>query len=165
MWEWDHKEDWVLRNWCFWTVVLEKTLESPLNCKEIKSVSPRGNQTWKFIGRTDAGAETPILWSPDAKNWLVGKDPDAGKDWGQEEKGMTEYGISDSMDFSLSKLRIWWWTEKPSMLQAMGSQRVRHDWVTELNWTDRLSHVWCSLPASSLCSMCIAVRVFSSASV
>ena len=90
MWELDHKESWVPKNWCFWTVVLEKTLESHLNCKEIQSTHPKGNQSWMFIGRTDAEAETPIIWPPDAKNWLIGKDPDAGKDWRQEEKGTTE---------------------------------------------------------------------------
>ena len=90
MWELDYKESWVLKNWCFWTVVLEKTLESPLDCKEIKLVHPKGNQSWIFIGRTDAEAETPIFWPPDAKNWLIGKGPDAGKDWRQEEKGTTE---------------------------------------------------------------------------
>ena len=90
MWELDHKESWALKNWCFWTVVLEKTLESPLDCKEIQPVNPKGDQFWIFIGRTDAGAETPIIWPPDAKNWLIGKDPDAGKYWRQEEKGMTE---------------------------------------------------------------------------
>ena len=90
MWELDHKESWVLKNWCFWTVVLEKTLESPLDCKEIQPVHPKGNQSWIFIEMTDAETETPILWPPDAKNWLIGKDPDAGKDWRQEEKGMTE---------------------------------------------------------------------------
>ena len=93
MWELDHKESWVSsiqKNWCFWTVVLEKMLESPLDCKEIQPVHPKGNQSWIFIGRTDAKAETPILWPPDAKNWLTGKGPDAGKDWRQEEKGTTE---------------------------------------------------------------------------
>ena len=90
VWMWDYKEVWVLKNWCFWTVVLEKTLASPLDCREIKLVNPRRNQLWIFIGRTDAEAETPILWPPDAKSWLIRKDPDAGKDWGQEEKGMTE---------------------------------------------------------------------------
>ena len=90
MWELDHKEDWVLMNWCFWSVVLEKTLESPLDCTEIKSVSPKGNQPWIFIGRTDAEAEAPVLWPRDVKSGLTGKDPDAGKDWGQEKKGMTE---------------------------------------------------------------------------
>ena len=89
MWELDHKESWA-QNWCFWTVVLEKTLESPLDCKEIQPVHPKGDQSWGFIGRTEVKAETPILWPPDAKSWLIWKDPDAGKDWGQEEKGMTE---------------------------------------------------------------------------
>ena len=90
MWELDYKGSWALKNWCFWTVVLEKTLESPLDCKEIQPVHPKGNQSWLFIGRTDTEAETPVLWPPDVKNWLIGKDPDAGKDWRQEEKGMTE---------------------------------------------------------------------------
>ena len=90
VWALDHKEGWVPTIWCFQTVVLEKILDSPLDCKEIKSVSPKGNQSWIFIGSTDAEAETPILWPPDAKNWLIWKDPDAGKDWGQEEKGTTE---------------------------------------------------------------------------
>ena len=87
MWELDYKQSWVQKNWCFWTVVLEKTLESPLDCKEIQTVHPKGNQSWIFIGRADAEAETPILWPPDVKNWLIGKDPDLGKDWGWEEKG------------------------------------------------------------------------------
>ena len=90
MWELDYKESWVPKNWCFWTVVLEKTLESLLDCKENQPVHPKGDQSWVFFGRTDAEAETPILWPPDAKNWLIGKDPGAGKDWRQEEKGMTE---------------------------------------------------------------------------
>ena len=90
VWEWNHKEGWALKNWCFWTVVWERTLESPLDCEEIKLVHAKGNQSWIFIRRTDAKAETPILWLPDVKNWLIRKDPDAGKDWGQEEKGMTE---------------------------------------------------------------------------
>ena len=97
----------VSKNWCFWAVMLEKTLETPLDSKEIKPVNPRGNQSWIFIGRTDAEAETPILWPPNVKSWLTGKDSDAGKDWRQEEKGMTERqdGITDSMDMSLSKLQ------------------------------------------------------------
>ena len=90
MWEVDYKESWALKNWCFWTVVLEKTLESPLDCKEIQPVHPKADQSWVLIGRTDVEAETPILCSPDAKKWLIWKDPDAGKDWGQEEKGTTE---------------------------------------------------------------------------
>ena len=107
MWESDHKESWAVKNWCFWTVVLEKTLESPLDFREIKPVNPKGNQSWIFIGRTDAEAEAPILWPPDARNWLTGKDPDAGKDWRQEEKGTTEDEMvgdtTYSMDVSLSK--------------------------------------------------------------
>ena len=90
MWELDCEESWVPKNWCFWTVVLEKTLESPLDCKEIQPVHPQGDQSTVFIGRTDAEAETPILWPPDAKSGLIWKDPDAGKDWGQEEKGTAE---------------------------------------------------------------------------
>ena len=88
MWELDYKESWALKNWFFWTAVLENTLESPLDCKEIQLVHPKGNQSWIFIRRTDA--EAPVLWPPDAKNWLIGKDPDAGKDWRQEENGRTE---------------------------------------------------------------------------
>ena len=90
MWELDYKEIWVPKSWCFWTVVLEKTLGSSLDCKEIQSVHPKGNQSWIFIGRTDAEAEAPVLWPPDVKSWLLWKDPDAGKDWGQEEKGTTK---------------------------------------------------------------------------
>ena len=89
MWDLDHKEGWATKNWCFRAVVLEKTLESPLDCKKIKQINPKGNQSWIFIGRTDAEAEALILWPPDAKNWLFGKDPDAGKDW-RQEKGLTE---------------------------------------------------------------------------
>ena len=89
IWELDCEESWVPKNWCFWTVVLEKLLEIPLDCKKIQPVHPKGNQSWVFIGRTDAEVETPILWPPHAKSWLIRKDPDAGKDWGQE-KGMTE---------------------------------------------------------------------------
>ena len=86
----DHKEGWAPNNWCFWTVVLKKNLESPVDNKEIRPVNPKGNQPWIFIGRIDAEAEAPVLWPPDGKSWLIGKDPDAGKDWGQEEKGATE---------------------------------------------------------------------------
>ena len=90
MWELDYKENWALKNWCFWTVVLEKTLESPLDCKEIQSVPPKRDQSWVFTGRTDAEVETLILWPPHVKSWLIGKDPDARKDWRQEQKGTTE---------------------------------------------------------------------------
>ena len=109
MWELEYKESWVLMNWCFWTLVLEKTLESPLDCKEIQQVHPKGDQSWIFTGRTDAEAETPILWPPDAKSWLIWKDPDAGKDWRQEEKGMTEDEMVGRLhwllDMSLGKLQ------------------------------------------------------------
>ena len=108
MWELDYKESWVLRNWCFWTVVLEKTLQSHLDSKELQIVHTKGNQSWLFLGRTDAEAQTPILWPLDAKNWLIWKDPYAGKDWRWEEKGTIEDemvdGITNSMDMSLSKL-------------------------------------------------------------
>ena len=104
MWELGHKESWVLKNWCFWTVVLEKTLESPLDCKAIQLVHPKGVQSWVFIGRTDAEAEAPILWPPDVKNWLIGRDPDAGKDWRQKEKDRWLDGITYSVGVSLSKL-------------------------------------------------------------
>ena len=90
MWELKYRESWALKNWCLWTVVLEKILGSPLDCKEIQQVNPKGDQSWIFIARIDADAETPIVWPPDVKNWLIGKDPDAGKDWRQEEKEMTE---------------------------------------------------------------------------
>ena len=90
MWELDYKESWAPKNWCYWTVVLEKILESPLDSKEIQPVHPKGNQSWIFIGRTDTEVETSVLWPPDVKNWLIWKEPDAGKDWGQEETGMTE---------------------------------------------------------------------------
>ena len=108
IWELEYKESWAWKNWCFGTVVLVKTLESPLDCKEIKPVNPEGNQSWLFIGRTDAETETPIFWPPDAKNWLIGKDLNAGKDWRQEEKEMTEDEMldstTDSMEMSLNKL-------------------------------------------------------------
>ena len=108
MWELNYKKSWVPNNWCFWTVVLEETLESPLDCKEIKPVNPKGNQPWIFFGRTDAEAEAPILWLPDVKNWLIGEDLDAGKDWRQRRRGRQRMrwlnGITDSMDINLSKL-------------------------------------------------------------
>ena len=138
MWELDYKESWVLKNWCFWTVVLEKTLESPLDCKEIQPVHPKGNQSWIFIGSTDAKAEAPILWPPDAKNWLTGKDPDAGKDWRPEEKVMTENEMVgwhhqlDGHEFE----------KAPGVGDGQGSlvgcspcgHSVGDDWATELNW-------------------------------
>ena len=119
--------------------MLEKTLESPLDSKEIQPVNPKGNQSWIFIGRTDAEAETPLLWPLDVKNWLIWKDRDAGKDWRWEEKEMTEdemVGWHHQLKWTWvwANSRSWWWAGRPGMLQFMGSQRVRHDWATELNW-------------------------------
>ena len=132
MWELDHKEGWALKNWWLLTVVLKKTLESPLESKEIKPVNPKGNQPWVFIGRTDA--EAPIIWLPDEKSQLTGKDPDDGKDWRQQEKGTTE--VEDGCMASPTQWTWvwanWWWrTGKADMLLSMGLQRVGHDWVTE----------------------------------
>ena len=119
-------------------MVLEKTFESPWDSKEIKKINPKGNQSLTFTGRTDAEAEAPILWSPDAKNWLMGKDPDAGKGWRQEEKGMTRVwdgwrASPTQWTWVWASFRSWWWTGKPGVLQSMGSQRVRHNWASELN--------------------------------
>ena len=138
MWELDHKESWALKNWCFWTVVLQKTLERPLDFKEIKPVSPKGNQPWIFIGRTDAEAETSVLWPLYTKNWLIGKD--------SEVERLTAGGEGDDRGWDgwmASPTRwiwvwassgSWWWIGRPGMLQAMGLQRVGHDWAIELNW-------------------------------
>ena len=136
MWVLDCEGGWAPKNWCFWTVVLEKTLESPLDCKEIKPVHPEGNQSWDFFGRNDAKAETLVLWPPDAKSWLIGKDSDAGRDWGQEEKGTTEDEMASLTRWMWVWVNSgsWWWTGRPGMLRFMGSQRVGHDWGTELNW-------------------------------
>ena len=137
MWELDCEESWAPKNWCFWTVVLEKTLESPLNCKEIQPVHPKGDQSWVFIGRPDVETETPILWPPDSKSWLIWKDPDAGKDWGQEDKQVTDGWMASPAQWTWVWVDSgsWWWTGSPGVLQFMGLQRVGHDWVTELNWT------------------------------
>ena len=142
MWVLDYKESWVPKNWSFWTVVLEKTLESPLNCKEIQPVHPKGNQSWIFIGRTEAEAETLIFWPPDAKNWLTEKDPDAGKDWRQENKGQQRMrwldDITDSKDIKSEQV--------PGVGDGQGSlaccspwglkESVTTDWLNwaELNW-------------------------------
>ena len=141
MWELDCEEGCAPKNWCFWTVVLEKSLESPLDCKEIQPVHSEGDQPWNFFGRNDAKAEPPVLWPPHAKSWLIGKDSDAVRDWGQEEKGTTEDEMAGWPALTWwTRVWVssgsWWWTGKPGMLQSMGSQRVRHDWATELNWTE-----------------------------
>ena len=138
MWELDCKESWTLKNWCFWTVLLEKTLESPLDFKEIKPAKPKANQSWMYIGRTDAEAAAPIFWPPHVKNWLIGKDPDAGKDWRQEEKGTTE----DEMVGWYYWLDGHGFEQTPSVGDGLGGlvcwspwcHRV-YNWVAELNWT------------------------------
>ena len=146
MWELVYKESWAPKNWCFWTVELEKPLESPLYCKEIQPVQPKGDQSWVFFGRTDVETETPILWPPDSKNWLIWKDPVAGKDWKQEEKGMTEdemVGWHHRLDGhwvgSESELvmnREAWWAAVHGITK---SRTWLSDW-TELNW--RVQTMW-----------------------
>ena len=139
---WTIKEDWVLNNWCFWTIVLEKTLASSLDCKEIKPVNPKGNQSWVFTGRTDAEAETPILWAPDSKSRLTGKDPDAGKDWRREEKGM----IEDEMVGWHHWLNGHEFEQAPGIGDGQGNLACCSPWgpkelgTTErLKWTEQLS--------------------------
>ena len=147
MWELDYKESWELKNWLFWTMVLEEALKSPLDWKEIKPVNPKGNQFWIFIGKTDAKVETPILWPPDVKNWLIGKDPDAGKDWGQEEKGMTEdemvgwHHWLNGLDFEWTPELV---MDREAWRAAVHGVAKSQTWLsnwTELNWTSTWS--WC----------------------
>ena len=142
-WELDCEESWVLKNWCFWTVVLEKTLESPLDCKEIQPIHPKGDQSWVFTGRTDAKAETPILWPPHEKSWLFGKDPDAGRVWGAGERDDRGW---DGWMASLTRWTWvwvnsgnWWWIGRPGVLRFMGSQSQTRlsDW-TKVNW----EYIW-----------------------
>ena len=152
MWELDYKESWAPKNWCVWSVNLEKTLESPLDCKEIQPVHPKGDQSWVFIGRTDAEAETPILWPPDVKTDSFEKTLMLGKIEDRRRRGLQRMrwldGIMDSMDMSLGKLQECWWTGRSGVLWSMASQRVRHDWVTELNWTESTKIV--SVPHAQL---------------
>ena len=140
MWELDCEEGWVPKNWCFWAVVLEKTLESLLDCKEIQPVHSEGDQPWDFFGRNDAKVETPVLRPPHGKSWLRGKDSNYGRHWGQEEKGTTGW---DGWMASLTQRTwvwvnsgSWWWTGRPGMLWFMRPQRVGHNWATEMNLTE-----------------------------
>ena len=135
----DYKKSWAPKNWCFWTVVLETTVESPLDCKEIQPVHPKGDQSWVFVGRTDVEAETPIFWLPDAKNWLIGNDPDAGKDWRQEEKGMIEDEIV-GWHYGLKGHEFEW---TPRDGDGQGGLVCWDSWVSKesdmterLNWTE-----------------------------
>ena len=186
MWELDCKESWAPKNWCFWTVVLEKTLESPLDCKEIQPVHSKGNQSWVFFGRTDAEAETPILWPPHAKSWLIGKESDAGRDWGQVEKGTTEDEMAgwhhqlDGHEFE--------WT--PGDGDGLGGLTCYDSWDRKeldmaewLNWTElkedsnphppsshspaRVREHACHLPASispvtAQCAQCVTTPLLAS---
>ena len=146
MLELDCKESRAPKNWFFWIVVLEKTLESSLDWKEIQPVKSKGNQSWIVIGRTDSEAETPIIWPPEVKNWLIWKNPEAGKTEVRRRRGWQRMRwldcITDSMDMSLSKLWELMMDRRPGVLQSTGSQRVKHDWVTELNWTGVLAVSW-----------------------
>ena len=148
MWELDCEEGWVLKNWCFWSVVLEKILESPLDCKEIQLVHSEGDQPWDFFGRIDAKAETPVLWPPHVKSWLIGKDSDAGRDWGQEEKGTTEDEMA-GWHHQLDGLEFEW---TPGIGDGQGGLECCDSWGhksrtrlsnwTELNWMDVDFWMW-----------------------
>ena len=159
MWELDYKESWVPKNWCFWTVVLENTLESPLDCKEIQPVHSKGDQSWVFIGRTDVEAETPILWLLDAKSWLI---------WCWERLRAGGEGDNRGQDGWMASLtqwtwvwvdsRSWWWTGRPGVLRFMGSQRVGHDWATEL--TDWVYH-WMNIPQQLSTHLLTSIQISS----
>ena len=142
MWELDYKESWALKNWCFWTVVLKKTLENPLDWKEIQPVYPKGNQSWIFLGRTDVEAETPIFWPPDVKSWLTAKDPEIWeslKTGGEGDDRRWDSWMTSPTQWTWVWVNSgsWWWTGRADVLRFMGSQRVGHNWATELtDWTE-----------------------------
>ena len=143
MWELDHKEGWVPKNWYFWIAVLKKTLESPLDCREIKPVNPKGNQPWTFIGRTAAEAEAPILWPPKVKSWLIGKDSDAGRDWGQEEKGTTEdemVGWHHQLDGHEFEWTLGVGDGQGGLVFCVSWGRKELDMMEQLNSTEPTSH-------------------------
>ena len=151
----DCEEGWALKNWYLWIVMLEKPLESPLDCR--KPVHSEGDKPWVFFGRNDAKAETLVLWPPYVKSWLIRKDSDAGRDWGQEEKGTTR-GWEGWMasptwwTWVWVNSRSWWWTRRPGVLWFMGLQRVGHDWATELNWHSMLIFFSKPVIANMLCN-------------
>ena len=153
MWELDYKESWAPKNWCFWTVVLENTLESPLDCKEIQPVHPKGNQSWIFIGRTDAEAETPIVWPPDWRTDSLEKTLMLGKIEGRRRRGRQRrrwwMASPTWCTWVCVNSRSWWWTGKPGLLQSMGSQRVGHDWATELTILFSIVAVSICIPTNS----------------
>ena len=141
MWELDCVESWAPKNWCFWTVVLDKTLGNPLDCKEIQPVHSKGDQSWVFFVRNDAKAEIPVLWPPHAKSWLIGKDSDPGRDLGAggkgDDRGWDGWMASPTRwTWVWMNSGSWWWTGRPGVLWFTGSQRVGHDWATELSWTE-----------------------------
>ena len=154
MWELDCEESWAPKNWCFWTVVLEKTLESPLDCKEVQPVHPKGDQSWVFVGRTDVEAENPILWPPHAKSWLIGKDSDAGRDWGQEEKGTTEEEMAGWHHwFDRHELGL-----TPGVGDGQGGLECCNSWHRkESDTTERLNWTELRLYYLQLCNIFIAI--------
>ena len=157
MWELDCEENWAPKNWCFWTVVLEKTLESPLDCKEIQPVHPKGDQSWVFIGGTDAEAETPILWPLCVKCWLIGKDPDAGRDWGQEEKGTTEDEMAgwhhwlDGRESQWTPELVMDREASRAVIHGVSKSRTQFSDCTELTEQITKTGLWLTLPKCHFC--------------
>ena len=144
MWKLDCEETWAPKNWCFWTVMLEKTLESPLDYKEIQPVHSKGDQSWVFFGRTESKAETPILWPPHVKSWVIGENSDARRDWGQEEKGRQRMGwlggITDQLVWVWVNSGCWWWIGRPDVLNSWVHKEL--DTTEQLNWTE--AEEWCN---------------------